>query len=553
MYKVSKEVCFLTFFLMNAWILLAQDHTVGVITYVPWNTYQGYNLIYPENQPTVFLMDNCGQIVHQWEDEPEFIPGKVAYLQADGSLVKTKRYRYDNTDPIQGGGEGAFVEIRTWDNELLWQFEQNDSMGRIHHDISVMPNGNILMISWEYYSEEQIINEGRDTNLLVQHRLWPDYILEVSPLLDSVVWEWHIMDHVIQDYDATKLNYGVVAAHPELIDLNWDTSQGRADWTHVNSIDYNEGLDQIVVSVPHFNEFWIIDHSTSMEESAGHTGGDSGRGGDLLYRWGNPAAYRQGGELDQKLFFQHDVHWVDNFVEEGDLYYGKIALFNNRVGANKSTASILTPVFDTLSHQYVPMLPQSFDITFFHPVEGMITSGIMSGIQILPNGNTLICASRPGYTFEMTPDRKIVWEYKTPLFLGDPVEQGTVLTPSANVTFRLNRYPLDFAAFEGKDLTPMGYLELNPDEAYCDLVLDNEAAGDSAAISIYPNPATSFLSIEYLENGASVIQLMDILGRVRLTQKMERQAVTLDLLNLEGGVYFLVIDGVFKEEVVIMR
>lgn len=540
--------------LINILRLSAQDHTVGVLTYHPWESYDGYNLVYPENQPNVFLMDNCGQIVHQWTDEAGFIPGKVAYLLDDGTLVKTKRNNDAFGDPIQGGGEGAFVEIRSWDNELLWQFEQNDSTARIHHDISVMPNGHILMISWEYFSEEEMIQEGRKPDLLVQHRLWPDYILEVDPSLDSVVWEWHVMDHIIQDYDSTKLNYGVVEEHPELIDLNWDTNGGKADWTHVNSVDYNEGLDQIVISVPHFHEFWIIDHSTSLVEAEGHTGGNSGIGGDLLYRWGNPATYRNGSALNQKLFFQHDVHWVDNFVEEGDLYYGKIALFNNRINFNLSTASILTPVFDTTLQRYTGLeVPTDFDITFSHPQPGMITSGIMSGIQILPNGNTLICASRPGYTFEMIPDQKIVWEYKTPLHLGIPVSQGTVLSQSANVTFRLNRYPKDFSAFEGRDLTPMGYLELDPDEAYCDLVLEDEDVQVFNGGAVYPNPATDFLNIDFSQGEIGVLRLVDVYGRTRLSREIPQSSTTLDLQELEAGLYFLVADGVFKQEVVIIR
>ncbi len=71
--------------------------------------------------------------------------------------------------------------------------------------------------------------------------------------------------------------------------------RGIADWLHTNSVDYNEEFDQIVVSVRHFSEIWVIDHSTTTAEAAGHSGGNSGKGGDLLYRWGNPEAYRSRG------------------------------------------------------------------------------------------------------------------------------------------------------------------------------------------------------------------------------------------------------------------
>ena len=44
-----------------------------------------------------------------------------------------------------------------------------------------------------------------------------EHINEVEPVcLDSgiIVWEWHAIDHLIQDHDSTKANYGVVADHP---------------------------------------------------------------------------------------------------------------------------------------------------------------------------------------------------------------------------------------------------------------------------------------------------------------------------------------------------
>ncbi|MCB0598325.1 MAG: hypothetical protein KDD28_29900, partial [Phaeodactylibacter sp.] len=65
---------FLLFLFVN---LMAQDtpHTVGLLSYNPSKAYDGYNLIYPHNQPNVYLLDNCGEVVHVWEDEPQWRPG----------------------------------------------------------------------------------------------------------------------------------------------------------------------------------------------------------------------------------------------------------------------------------------------------------------------------------------------------------------------------------------------------------------------------------------------------------------------------------------------
>src|SRR5262249_36877966 len=97
------------------------------------------------------------------------------------------------------------------------------------------------------------------------------------------------------------------------------------DWTHVNAVSYNPRFDQIMISVRETNEVWIIDHSTTTAEAAAHRGGKYGMGGDILYRWGNPRAYRAASVADQKLFAQHDAHWIPAGLP-GE---GNLLVFNN--------------------------------------------------------------------------------------------------------------------------------------------------------------------------------------------------------------------------------
>lgn len=236
-----------------------------------------------------------------------------------------------------------------------------------------------------------------------------------------------------------------------------------------------------------------------------------------MFRWGNPRTFQAGDTADQQLFFQHDAHWVDDFLEENHPLYGKIALFNNRVGPDFSTANILTPDWDMYNWRYGfsngTFSPADFDLTITHPVDRTeLWSTGLSSVQVLPNGNTLITSGRFGYTFELTPNNEIVWEYKTPLRSGSPVTQGDSLVVNNNLTFRMKRYPVDFAGFVGRDLSPKGWIELDPDSSYCDRLTSTTAPMDEANFKVFPNPANDFLTIEWDGLMYLDLEVIDLVG-----------------------------------------
>ena len=222
---------FYTFLIFTVLGQLSAQNTVGLISYNQNKAYDGYNIIYQHNQPNVTLLNNCGEVVHTWEGDPDTRPGNTAYLLEDGRLIKTLRPAAVAGNPIWAGGGGATVEIRDWDNNLEWSFTLNDSMRRLHHDIApIMKNGKltIAMIAWEVRNLDEIIAAGRDTSVLDRDVMWPDYILEIDPETDEIVWEWYAWDHLVQDFDPTKDNFGVIADNPRRIDINhdfyWDRS-----------------------------------------------------------------------------------------------------------------------------------------------------------------------------------------------------------------------------------------------------------------------------------------------------------------------------------------
>jgi hypothetical protein len=300
------------------------------------------------------------------------------------------------------------------------------------------------MIAWEYKSKEEAIAAGRNPESIPMGELWPNHIIEVEPIGSSggnIVWEWHSWDHLIQDYDPSKENYGVVGDHPELIDVNYGSGL-FPDWHHVNSVDYNEDLDQIILSVHNFDEIWVIDHSTTTEEAAGHTGGKSGKGGDILYRWGNPETYRAGDKDDKKLFKQHDATWI----KPGLPGEGNILVFNNGYGRPETDYSsvdeFIPPVDSSGNYLYQPGTaygPEEpiWSYSAADPSEFFAIN--LAGAQRLPNGNTLICNGPHGIFFEVTKEKEKVWEYVN-------IYPGII----DNQVFKINRYPPDYPGL--KDL-----------------------------------------------------------------------------------------------------
>jgi hypothetical protein len=394
----------------------------------------------------------AGRIVKTWETDST--PSSLAYLLENGNLL---RAGLDPNAPFgRTAGGGGKMQEYAWNGELVWDFRYGTAASTQHHDFRRLPNGNILLLVKEKKTAAEAIAAGRIPSTVEGTEVQPDSLVEIKPSGKTggeIVWEWHLWDHLIQDHDKEKANYGDVAAHPERVDINYNVVAGRRanpDWTHFNAVAYNADLDQIMVSLRNFSEIWIIDHSTTTTEAAGHTGGRSGKGGDLLYRWGNPRVYRAGAEEDQRLFGQHDAHWIPKGLPGG----GNVLIFSNgdtRPGSRHSTVEEIVLPVDAQGRYALgadkKYGPQGPEWTYSAPNPTDFYSVNISGAQRLPNGNTLICAGAPGIVFEITPQKNVVWQYNLPGFGG---RGGT----NARNVFRAYRFGPDYPGLAGKQLAP---------------------------------------------------------------------------------------------------
>jgi arylsulfotransferase ASST len=152
-------------------------------------------LFAPIGLKITYLIDDTGHVVNTWTSN--YRPALSVYLLDDNSLLRTANLGGNGTF-MGTGGSGGRVERYDWSGNLIWEFEYSTNNHLLHHDIEPLPNGNVLMISWEHKSASEAIDAGRNSALLTNNQLWPEKIIEVEPSGSSggtIVWEWCLWDN----------------------------------------------------------------------------------------------------------------------------------------------------------------------------------------------------------------------------------------------------------------------------------------------------------------------------------------------------------------------
>ena len=436
-----------------------------------------------EDHQYTYLVDVNGDVVHRWKTVPPEYEGrgylieKTARLTESGSIIQglsTAEHNYE--------GQRVLQEL-DWEGNLVWEFSDPREGYLYHHNFKRIWNNHlndwtIIFTSRIPMTQEQAVAAGADP--AVEWDAAPDGVVEVDRE-GNIVWEWWSLDHVIQDANPDWPNYGVLADHPERFDLNWGRGL-RGDFTHQNALDYNRTLDQIVVSNSVTGEFYVIDHGGTFvvgdfEASRALAAGPKG---DIIYRWGNPSVYDSGkgptydadgniaSEGDQQLFHHHDIQWI----KEGLPGAGNFLVFNNgsrRAGAHRSELIEINP--------YAGIYPQATyesEVAAGGPAGQIVwnfTSGQpnsffsrnISGLQRLPNGNTLALSGRHGHAFQVTPGGEVVWEYIVPILRSLSEDSGTdgyyrtVMSDSDdNSLFTAHWISPDHSGIAGRELIPQG-------------------------------------------------------------------------------------------------
>jgi len=474
--------------------------------------FNGFALYNSQGSNTTYLIDENQNIAHTWNMSTEC--NYTVQLKENGNLVRGTKY--NNTSVFSNGNiaasAGRVQEIAP-NGTIVWDYVYADNDHISHHDLTLVGD-NVLLTAYEKKSSTELNAAGFNN---ASSEKWPTHFVELAADGNggaTIVWEWHIWDHMCQDTDPNGPNYVAnISDNPELIDINMIQAQGGpggggGDWFHVNGVDYNEDLDQIVFSSRFASEIYIIDHSTTSAEAASHSGGNSGMGGDILYRWGNPSNYEMSGTqvIPNAV---HDVRWITN---DGRPNGGFLQIFNNSGVSNNQSAidGIETP-WDDNTNTYLRSSGQPFSpISYSTRYECAYSASGQSASDRMSNGNIYVNASSgqggAGVMYEVDESGNIVWG------------------PYNSQSQKGFRYECDYPG-----ITALEPFMTNTNSTSC---FDATAISENDEVDnlvLFPNPAIDHITI----NNKGVKEIYNIMG-VRV---VKTSSTKINVNHLASGIY----------------
>jgi hypothetical protein len=246
-------------------------------------------------------------------------------------------------------GIGMRATEETLDGQILWQSPGGRGYAP-HHDVQLMPEGDLLIILRDRFTHPSGVAWTGDRLIVLNRQTMEE------------MWSWRARDH-FSLLDGEAVN--------------------PRDWTHGNAAFYHPPHDSIYYCVRHLSRITRIDYAT----------------GEIVYNMGRD---QPSGETDfgHGLFsFQHAPELLPG---------GNMLIFDNANLSNPRHSRAVELAFDdpdaptaaTEAWSYTPVDDAGAPI--FSPAGG--------DVDRLPNGNTLITASRETTVFEVTADGRLVWK-----------------------------------------------------------------------------------------------------------------------------------------------
>ena len=200
--------------------------------------------------------------------------------------------------------------------------------GQYHHAFHALPNGNWLTLLEDWRKETNIIG---------------DTIIELNDA-HEVLWSWNTFDHLTPDT------------------TGWDPEKVPVfDWTHINSVDYDEPSDTLIANARNTDAVYKIDKKT----------------GDILWTLGRNGDLTYTGDTDTPWFLKaHGAEMLEN---------GNIILFDN--------GDITEPnvrLWSRAVEYAIGEAGKTAEIVWEYRGEEPFWAPYWGDADRLPNGNTLV-------------------------------------------------------------------------------------------------------------------------------------------------------------------
>lgn len=331
--------------------------------YKPAKSFQGFT-IYPEvGTELVHVINMSGNSVHNWP-----LDAARATLLPDCSLLVVHGTKW-------GLKQEPWATLRSklrrysWTGDILWEYSRKDEP--FHHDIAILPNGNLVGVQRVLVPET-----NRPVNLrpaLQGVKIRSDELFEITPDGEEV-WSWRFHEHLDLNscgaFQCQKLDPAVASGRKAF------------DWTHINSVKplpENKWFDQgdarfrpgnLLIMARNWSTVLLIDKQS----------------GAIVWRFS--------GDYKGGLQYGHEAFMIEPHLPGA----GNILLFDN--GVLRQESAILE------------IEPPTGQVVWSYDKGKAFFSAAAGSVQRLPNGNTLISEDLSGRVFEVTPEKEIVWLYE---------------------------------------------------------------------------------------------------------------------------------------------
>ena len=101
-------------------------------------------------------------------------------------------------------------------------------------------------------------------------------------------------------------------------------------------------------------------------------------------------------------------------------------------------------------------------------------------------------------------------------------------------------------------LLPVIILNLSGFEYDCDLLSNIDVVENNSSFVVYPNPAHEFLSIKSSEKRIKNLLNYNLNGVLMNSYQLDHFEYQLDISHLPAGVYYLQINALFFEKIVVV-